>query len=153
MILIKMNKLSCCKSLYKGRRGSISIISLFSVIIFALIFLLLIDLSRIFVARTMTKKSSDASSLAIAQDLLFFEKDRAIGTALEIAEQNNCDFGSITVTYDEVIVSNKKTVSFVLAGIFLKDSITVTSASRSKITYPWDERINLCKRYRFDYIK
>ncbi len=61
------------ENLKAKNKGNISFLTLAVVVIFTVLFLLIFDLCRIFIAREETKNASDAASLAVAQNLLFFE--------------------------------------------------------------------------------
>jgi len=134
-------------------RGNISILSLAAVVIFAFLFLLVIDCSRIFIARSASKKAADSAVLAVAQDLMFFEREHAANTAKVIAYENGCNLVNLSFTYDEVEISMEKTIDFVFLGFIALDSYSVRSVSKSKLLYPWDDVFNLCKSYRFDYLQ
>lgn len=140
------------KSLKCSQNGNISVMAIFFVIFFAFIFLLLSDFCRIFVIRSVTKKASDSASLAVSQQLLFFKsEDELKNMARQIVEQNKCGLRNFAVSYDEIIVSAERKLDFVLLQYFGTDGCMVYSVSKSKVIYPWDEELGLCRRYRFEY--
>jgi len=128
-------------------------LALVSVIVFSLLFLLLADCCRIFVARSISRKAADAAVLAVSQDLLFLEKHNAVNTAQKVAVKNGCILKEFNVSYDKVIISVEKNFDFIFPGFLGKKNCSVTSVSEAGITYPWDEALGLCSSYRFDYIK
>ncbi|MBM3705017.1 MAG: hypothetical protein FJW66_00685 [Actinobacteria bacterium] len=138
--------------LRKGIDGNISITAVFLLIFFAFIFLVLTDICRVFVVRSVTKKASDSAVLAISQQILFFENEEEIESAAQqILDGNNCRLKNLNVSYDEVTVVAEKQLDFILLKCFGVRSCKIYSASRSKVIYPWDEKFGLCNRHRFDY--
>ena len=136
----------------KGKeKGSISLLALFLTIFFAFIFMLCIDLCRIYVARELTKNAADSASLSIAQNLLFFENFDYESTAKKISSGNNCELAECYLDYDEVVVITEKKVSFILVDKFFPEHCTVKSTSKAKIIYPWDDYFGFCKSYEFDF--
>ncbi len=131
--------------------GSISFFVLAVVIIFSILFLLIFDLCQIFVAREETKNASDAVSLAVAQNLLFFEDSYCNMIAEELARKNNCVLVEYSYDYDNVIVTVEKTPEFVLIDKFMTKNSSIRSTSKTKVIYPWDDRFGYCKTYEFGY--
>jgi len=130
-------------------RGNISIIALVLIFLFAFIFLAVSDLCRIFIVRESTKKAADAAALAVAQNILFFEYDNYYIHAREIVEKNYCQLCDIDVSYDEVTVSVRRDLKFILIKGFFSDSCSIYAWSKTKVIYPWDDYFGLCNSYRF----
>lgn len=139
------------KDLNTQNRGSISFLMLVVVIIFSILFLLIFDLCQIFVAREETKNASDAVSLAVAQNLLFFEDSYCNMIAEELARKNNCVLVEYSYDYDNVIVTVEKTPDFVLIDKFMTKNSSIRSTSKTNVIYPWDDRFGYCKTYEFGY--
>lgn len=139
-----------CK-LIKKSNGNISIFSLILTLIFALLFLLLIDFCRIFIAREITKKASDAAALAVAQNLIFFHNLDCRSIAEKVAAENNCYLAGCDLSYDEVTIVTGKEMKFILIDKFLPKSCMVQSVSKTKVIYPWDDFFGYCKFYKFNY--
>ena len=131
--------------------GSISIFAIVLTTIFALIFLLAVDLCRIFVAREITKNAADAASLSVAQNLMFFENMDCEDVAEKIVKEHGCILTSCICAYDEVIVVAEKKIKFILIDKFASDGSIIQSASRTKVIYPWDDYFDYCRSYKFDY--
>lgn len=148
-----MNSKTVKKINMAADKGNISIFALVSVIAFSLLFLLLIDCCRIYVARSVSKKAADAVALAVAQDLLFFENEKVLSTAQAIADANSCLLKEVAVTYDGVMVEVQKDIDFTLLKLIGRDSCTVTSISETEVIYPWDEALGLCRSCTFDWTK
>ena len=139
------------KELNTQNRGSISFFVLAVVIIFSILFLLIFDLCQIFVAREETKNTADAVSLAVAQNLLFFEDSYCNMIAEELARKNNCVLVEYSYDYDNVIVTVEKTPDFVLIDKFITKNSSIRSTSKTSVIYPWDDRFGYCKTYEFGY--
>ena len=139
------------KELNTQNRGSISFFVLAVVIIFSILFLLIFDLCQIFVAREETKNTADAVSLAVAQNLLFFEDSYCNMIAEELARKNNCVLVEYSYDYDNVIVTVEKTPDFVLIDKFMTKNSSIRSTSKTNVIYPWDDRFGYCKTYEFGY--
>lgn len=131
--------------------GAISWITLAITIFLALLLVVIFDLCRIFVVREITKNASDAASLAVAQNLIFFESCDCEKIANEVAQRNGCNVVKIEYDYDEVVVVVEKELSFVVINKFTSSYNKVQSSSKAKVIYPWDSRFGYCKSYRFSY--
>ncbi|MBM3706850.1 MAG: hypothetical protein FJW69_00700 [Actinobacteria bacterium] len=130
-------------------KGNISILALFLILLFAFIFLAVCDLCRIFAVREITKKAADAAALSVAQNILFFEYEQCYDDAREIVEKNYCQLCDLQVFYDEVIVSVKRDLNFILIARLFSDGCSIAARSKTKIIYPWDDYFGLCDSYRF----
>ena len=139
------------KDLNRRNEGNISFLVLAAVIIFSILFLLIFDLCQVFLAREETKNASDAISLAVAQNLLFFEDSYCNMIAEELARKNNCILVEYSYDYDNVIVTVEKTPDFVLIDKFMTKNSSIRSTSKTNVTYPWDDRFGYCKTYKFGY--
>ena len=64
-----------CNLSFKSTGGNISVLALVLIIFFAFVFLLLSDVCRIFIARSITKRAADSAAIAVSQNLLFFDMD------------------------------------------------------------------------------
>jgi hypothetical protein len=122
-----------------------------SVLVSALLFLSVFDIFQLYLAREHTKNASDAIALAVAQNLVFFEKDEIVIIADEMSKKNECEIDSMEFSYDEVIVTTVKKVEFRFAGRFLKNSSFVYSSSKAKVIYPWDEKFRNCDSFIFEF--
>ena len=131
--------------------GNISVLALILILLFAFLFLVLGDLSRIFVAREATKKAADAVSLAVSQNILFFDIDTLKQTAEIYANSNSCKLTGLEISYDEVKVTVDKDLDFIILKSIYPGGCTVSSSSCSRIIFPWDEHFGYCKSYRFSY--
>jgi hypothetical protein len=140
-----------CNLSFKSTGGNISVLVLVLIIFFAFVFLLLSDVCRIFIARSITKKAADSAALAVSQNLLFFDMDSAEIIAKNIVEKNNCSLVQVYVGYDETTVFAKKEIEFIFLKFAGFKSCEVTSYSKAAVLYPWDESLGLCKSYRFGY--
>jgi hypothetical protein len=140
------------KGSYKeNNKGNISILALFLIMFFAFLFMVCIDLCRIYIARELTKNAADAVSLSIAQNLLFFENYDYKNAAEEISGKNKCELVQCCLDYDEVVVVTGKKLNFILIDKFFPESCTVKSISKTKIIYPWDDYFGFCKNYEFNF--
>jgi secretion/DNA translocation related TadE-like protein len=131
--------------------GNISFLVLAVLAVFSFLFLVIFDICRIFAVREETKKASDAVSLAVAQNLLFFENQDCCRIAEEVAELNDCSLAKCSCGYDEVIVTVEKKVEFVFLDRFIRKSSTAASSSTARIMYPWNEQFGYCDSYMFSY--
>ncbi len=138
------------KNLRTQKRGNISFLTLTAVIIFAVLFLLIFDLCQVFIAREETKKASDAASLAVAQNLLFFENLDCNKMAEEVTQRNNCTLVECRHDYDEVQVTVERKLDFILVDKLIS-KCSVKSTSRAKVIYPWDGQFDYCDTYEFVY--
>ena len=140
-----------CNLTFKSQGGNITFLALVLVVFFALVFLILSDVCRIFIARSETKKAADFAALAVSQNLLFFDVNSAQSLAKNIVEKNNCDLVEVYIIYDQATVSVKKEVEFIFLKFAGFNSCEITSTSKAAVIYPWDESLGLCKSYRFGY--
>jgi hypothetical protein len=138
-------------SALKNTRGNLSILMAFATLIAALLFVSVFDIFQLYIAREHTKNASDAIALALAQNLLFFDEHKIFLISDEISKKNDCEIDSVKLGYEEIIVTTVKKVKFMFAGRIFKNSDTVYSASRVKVTYPWDKRFNNCDYFEFDF--
>ncbi|GEM_PF-686205 len=139
-----------------NQAGNISIFVICFIIVISTAFLFVIDLSRIFTARLAAQNAANAAALAVGQKIIFFElQDYEIFyTAKEAAEKNSCSLVKVIANYDEVNVLVSKKIDFMFWRIFKilnLESLKVYSSSKVKITFPWDEKFNSCKRINFDF--
>jgi len=147
-IIIK--KIHCLPS-YINSRGNISILLATLALMFVMLFVSIFDIFQLYIAREYTKNASDAIALAVAQNLLFFDEEEIVEITDEISKKNDCDIDSIKFSYDEITVTTVKKVNFLFAGRIFKNSSTVCSTSKVKVTYPWDEKFGNCRFFKFDY--
>lgn len=134
-----------------GKDGNISVLTMAATIFFSFLFLLIFDSCQIFIARESTKNASEAASLAVAQNLIFFEDLDCNAVASEIAERNNCVIVDCVCSYDEVIVTAEKKLNFILLDKVTSRYNRVQSISKVKVIYPWDRQFGFCKHYKFGY--
>jgi len=139
------------KNLKTQNNGNISFLTLSVVIIFAVLFLLIFDLCQIFIARESTKNAADSASLAIAQNLLFFENLSCKTIADKIVSKNNCKLVGCKYNYDEVVVTVEKELNFILIDRLIPKYSKVRSTSKAKVIYPWDNKFSYCSTYKFGY--
>jgi hypothetical protein len=131
--------------------GHISVLALLLVILFAFLLVALGEVCRIFIIREITKKTSDAISLAVSQDILFFNTREARNTAQVIAEQNSCKLVDLVITYDEVFVTVEKKLDFIILRSIYPGGCMISSSSHSEVKFPWDESFGFCNSYEFNY--
>lgn len=139
------------KRLKTNNNGNISLPVLAAVIIFSILFMVIFDICRIFTAREETKNASDSASLAVVQNLLFFEERDCSRIAGEVARSSNCTLIECIYDYDDVTVTVEKDIRFILINRFTGHCARVKSTSRAKVIYPWDERFNYCNSYEFSF--
>ena len=139
------------KNLKAQNKGNISFLALAVVAIFTVLFLLIFDLCQIFIAREETKNASDAASLAVAQNLLFFENPDCNKIVEEVVRKNNCVLVECRYGYDEVLVPVERKLDFILVDKFIPKYCSVRSTSKAKVVYPWDGQFNYCSTYKFGY--
>jgi secretion/DNA translocation related TadE-like protein len=132
-------------------RGNVSLLALVAVTVFAVLFMFIFDFCQIFIAREATKNASDAASLAVAQDLLFFENHDCSGAAEKVAASNNCVLVECICDYDEVTTTVEKKLDFILIGKLIPGHSEIRSSSKVKVIYPWEEQFNHCRSYEFIY--
>ena len=131
--------------------GNITFLALVAVTMFSIIFLVIFDICQIFVVREETKNASDAASLAVVQNLLFFENPDCLRIAEKVALSNNCKLVECICTYDEVIVTVEKRVRFALINQFITEYGMVKSTSKAEVVYPWNEQFSYCDSYKFGF--
>ena len=131
--------------------GNISILALAAVLITGFTMAALFDCCRIFAARSQAKNASDSITLAIAQNLLFFDEESMLEIAKDIAYRSNCNITEVQVTYDEVTVKIEKSVHFILIDKLGYWDCKVFSSSSSKVIFPWDQVWGMCDIYKFEY--
>jgi len=139
------------RKLKMQNRGNVSLLVLAVLMLFLILFIVVFDLCQIFTAREITKKASDAASLAVAQNLLFFENLNCNEMAEKVAQSNNCTLVECSYNYDEVAVTVEKEVRFVLLDKFIEECGVIRSTSKVKVVYPWDEQFKYCDFYKFSY--
>ncbi len=139
------------KNLKAQNGGNISFLTLAVVTIFSVLFLLIFDLCQVFIAREETKDASDAASLAVAQNLLFFENLDCNKIAEEVAQRDGCVLVECNSEYDEVMVTMERKLNFILVDKFILGNCSVRSTSRTKLVYPWDDKFGYCDTYEFGY--
>jgi hypothetical protein len=135
----------------KSTKGNLSILMAVLTLMAALLFVSVFDIFQLYIAREHTKNASDAIALAVAQNLLFFDEDEILIITDEISKKNDCEIDSIKFGYEEITVTTVKRVKFMFAGKILKNSDTVYSTSKVKVTYPWDERFKNCDSFKFEF--
>ncbi len=134
------------------QKGSSTIFATVLVMVCIFLLLALFDLCSIYIIREQTKEASEAISLAIAQQLLFFDRDGLILKAEKMAAGRDCSLAACSIDYDRIEVSvERKTELAVLDSIGLSRFKTVRSSSSVKIIYPWDRELGLCRYYEFGY--
>lgn len=135
---------------FKSDSGNISILFLVILSLLFVFFIFLFDCLNIFITREKTKNVSDSLSLAISQNVLSFKQDEIDNILLAHPDFKKVDDVNVKLDYDEVTVKCSKKISTLIIGkLFLIDS--VSSISKTKIIYPWDEYFEDCKRYKFEY--
>ena len=144
------NRINILQAL-KNTKGNLSILMAFLTLAAAILFISVFDIFSLYIAREHTKNASDAIALALAQNLLFFDEDEILIITDEISKKNDCEVDSVELGYEEIAVTTVKKVKFLFAGMILKNSDTVYSTSRVKVTYPWDERFKNCDWFEFDF--
>lgn len=145
MRIYKILKLSSKES------GNISVVAVFLIILFAILFLILGDICRVFIVREATKKAADAVSLAVSQDILFFNIKESHRNAGIIAESNSCRLTDLKITYDKVLVTVEKDLDFLIIKSLYPGGCTIYASSCSRVIFPWDECFGFCDSYKFKY--
>jgi len=136
--------------IFKSDAGNISILFLVILSLLLVFFIFLFDCLNIFITRERTKNASDSLSLAISQNVLSFKQDNINDILLAHPDFKKIDDVNVKLSYDEVTVKCSKKINTLIIGkLFFIDS--VSSISKTKITYPWDEYFGDCKRYKFEY--
>lgn len=132
-------------------RGNVSLLALAAVSVFAVLFMFIFDFCQIFIAREVTKNASDAASLSVAQDLLFFENHDCSRAAEKVAAASNCMLVECRCDYDEVTITVEKKLNFILIGKLIPGHSEIKSSSKAKVIYPWEEQFDYCGSYEFIY--
>jgi hypothetical protein len=135
----------------KSTKGNLSILLILSTLMIAILFISVIDIFQLYIAREHTKNASDAIALALAQNLLFFDADEILITSDEISKKNGCEIESIKLGYEEITVTTLKKIEFMFAGKIFKSNNTVYSTSSVKVIYPWDERFKNCDSFILEF--
>jgi len=134
-----------------GQDGNSAVMVLAMVIVFLVLFTGILDVCRILICREHTRNAADAISLAVAQEMVFFEYWELDGIAEEMAGRYRCRLESLNVTYDMVTVSAVSEIKLLLLDRFRDDVCSIRSLSSAEITYPWDRRLGLCRHYEFSF--
>lgn len=138
-------------SLRIKNKGNTSFIVLAAVVVLSVLFILIFDLCRIFIAREVTKNASDAASLAAAQDLLFLSDQSCVTAAQKVSTKNNCRLVECRYSYNEVIVTVEKRFEFILLDRLLPGNNYIKATSKAEVVYPWDDHYGYCKSHKFSY--
>ena len=137
----------------KGRQdGNSAVVILVMVIFFMVLFAGILDVCRILICRERTRNAADAISLAVAQELIFFEYRELDIIAEKMAGRYKCRLESLNITYDTVTVSTASDIKLLLLDRFRDDIRNVRSASLTEIIYPWDRRLGLYRYYEFSFM-
>ncbi|MFC2159109.1 pilus assembly protein TadG-related protein [Actinomycetota bacterium] len=136
----------------RGRQeGSSAVVILIMIIIFLILFAGIFDVCRILMYREHTRNAADAISLAVAQEMVFFEYRELNSIAEKMAGNYRCRLESLNITYDLVTVSVVSEIKLLLLDRFRDDVWNVESVSSAEITYPWDTRLGLYRYYEFSF--
>ena len=137
----------------KGRQdGNSAVVILVMVIFFLVLFTGILDVCRILICRERTRNAADAISLAVAQELIFFEYRELDIIAEKMAGRYKCRLESLNITYDTVTVSTVSDIKLLFLDRFRDDIRNVRSASSTEIIYPWDRRLGLYRYYEFSFM-
>ena len=139
------------KKIKSNSNGNISFLALTVVLIFSFLFMLLFDISQIFVAREVTKNTADSIALSIAQDLLFFEENKINQKAKELAIESGCSISDIKYDYDVVRVEVSKELKYIFIDKFFPRYKKIKSFSKTQVIFPWDDKFSYLKSYKFSY--
>jgi hypothetical protein len=132
--------------------GSSAVVILIMIIIFLVLFASVLDVCRILIYREHTKNAADAISLAVAQEIIFFEYRELESIAEKMAGNYRCRLELLNITYDMVTVSTVSDINLLLLDRFRDDIWSVRSVSSAKITYPWDTGLGLYRYYEFSFM-
>ena len=136
----------------RGRQdGSSAVVILIMIIIFLVLFASVLDVCRILICREHTRNAADAISLAVAQEIFFFEYWELDSIAEKMAGSYRCRLGSLNITYDVVTVSATSEINLLFLDRFRGEVWNVGSVSSTKITYPWDRQLGLYRYYEFSF--
>ncbi|MFC2144916.1 TadE/TadG family type IV pilus assembly protein [Actinomycetota bacterium] len=138
----------------RGRQdGSSTVVILITVMVFLVLFASILDVCRVLIYREHTRNAADAISLAVAQEMIFFEYQEPVIIAEKIADSHSCRLESLSMDYDMVSVTIASEVELLFLNRFRHDNKwTVRSASGAKVTYPWDIESGLCRYYEFSFM-
>lgn len=152
VITVRYNRMESLNKIIRRQKGSSTLFAIILVLVCIFLLLALFDLCSTYIIREQTKEASEAIALAIAQELLFFNRYELILMAEKIAASRHCSLAACNIDYDRVEVSvERKTELAVLDRIGLSKFKTVRSDSSVKIIYPWDRELKLCRHYEFGY--
>jgi hypothetical protein len=132
--------------------GSSAVVILIMIVIFLVLFASVLDVCRILIYREHTKNAADAISLAVAQEIIFFEYRKLESIAEKMAGNHRCRLELLNITYDMVTVSAVSDINLLLLDRFRDDVWSVRSVSSAKITYPWDTGLGLYRYYEFSFM-
>jgi uncharacterized membrane protein len=135
----------------KKERGNISFLAITVVLLISFIFAVIFDLCQIYVAREQTKNLSDGIALALAQDILFFDRDRFEYARKDFLNDAGLKVVDCAITYDKVQVSAEKKMNLVLLDRMMPSLGTIRSVSLAEVIFPWDRSLGNCDYYKFDY--
>ena len=135
-----------------GQDGSSTVVILIMIIIFLVLFAGVLDVCRILICREHTRNAADAVSLAIAQEMVFFEYHELESIAEKMARRHRCRLESLNMTYDMTTVSVVSEIKLLLLDRFGDDVWNVRSVSSTEVTYPWDVRLGLYRYYEFSFM-
>ncbi len=151
-IRARYNRMKLLNKAIRRQNGSSTLFAISLALVCIFVLLALFDLCSIFIIREQTKDVSESISLAIAQQLLFFEPDELILMAEKMAASRYCSLTVFNIGYDRIEVSVERKAEFaILDRIGLSRFKTVRSSSSVEIIYPWDRDLGLCRYYEFGY--
>jgi len=137
----------------KGRQdGNSAVVILVMVTVFLVLSVSVLDVCRILICRERTRNAADAISLAVAQELIFFEYRELDIIAEKMAGRYKCRLESLNITYDTVTVSTVSDIKLLFLDRFRDDIRNVRSSSSTEIIYPWDRRLGLYRYYEFSFM-
>jgi hypothetical protein len=151
-IIARYNRMKLLNKIVRRQKGSSTLFAISLAVVCIFLLLALFDLCSTYIIREQTKDVSEAVSLAIAQQLLFFEPDELILMAEKMAAGRYCSLAACNIGYDRVEISvERKAELAILDRIGLSRFKTVRSSSSVEIIYPWDRDLGLCRYYEFGY--
>ncbi len=139
------------KAVKQRQDGSSAVMILVLVIIFLVLFAGVLDVCRILIYRENTKNAADAISLAVAQEMVFFEYRELNRIAEKMAIRYRCRLESLNINYDMVTVSAASEIKLFLLDRFRDDVWNIRSVSSVEVIYPWDGRLRLYRYYEFSF--
>ncbi len=114
----------------RRQKGSSALFAIVLALVCIFLLLALFDLCSTYIIREQTKEVSEAISLAIAQELLFFDQYELVLMAEKMAAGRYCSLAACNIGYDRIEVSiERKTELAVLDRIGLSRFKTVRSSS------------------------